>query len=118
VFEWIANYKDGSSVCQKDGFKYPSIDRSRLKSFDLLKDNKLVLRMNLSLNQKLIYRRRVQKKLLSKETFVVYIVGWQQNISGVNVQHIHIVYPDSSIETINKWGDRLYFCPNFKEYEL
>ena len=121
MINWKANYNDGSFLKQYNAkgepSKYTDIDRSMLTSFELRDESRIILKMNLSSEQKLIYRRRVQKNFFTGVDVPTYLVGWQQNVGGVNIQHIHLIYSDGSVETINKWGERLYCSPNFLECE-
>ena len=119
---WKAVYDDGTFLPQynEDGStnKYPDIDRSKLVCFILFNDGKVLLKMNLSKNQRLIFRKRIRKNMRTGEDIIVYLVGWQMLINNVSVKHIHLVFSDGSIETIPDWsGDRLYCSPNLLECE-
>ena len=109
--EWIAGYEDGTCLRQYNvnkTNKYTDIDRSRMISFTIMDGDKTVIKMNLDDGKRLIYRRRVWMDITHKTQRVVLMVGWQQNVKGVNVQHIHLISEDGCIETIPGWSKEWY----------
>ena len=91
---WNAVSSDGSCFSQynEDGSenKYIDIDRENLERFVLVdsETGKVKLVLNLDSEKKLIFRRRTAKSLDNEIKEVVYILGWQQDIAGHNVQAI------------------------------
>jgi len=91
---WNAVGNDGSYLPQynEDGKenKYTDIDRDTLERFVLTdaQTGKAKLVLNLDSEKKLIFRRRTAKSVDNEIKEVVYILGWQQNIAGHNVQAI------------------------------
>jgi hypothetical protein len=110
--QWVAGYSDGTSLTQynADGTenRYPSIDRSKLKDFSLFRDGVLLIRYHFDHpDQRLIYRRRVFLMPGEAEPRVFYLIGWQRNVKGENVQSISLlgVLPsgDTAVEVIGRW---------------
>ncbi len=119
---WRAVYEDGSGISQieNDGStnKYQDIDRTKLKFFELWKENKLLFRLHLEEGRRLIYRRRVTINMNARVKWVVYLIGWQQTIQGRNVQDIAYIFEDGHVELAGKWKDDRTFCaPNFIDCE-
>jgi len=113
---WCAVYTDGIELNQynKDGTfnKYTDISRDNLIQFVLYKNNKTVLVLHLDSNKKLIFRRRVAMKVLSDKKEVVYLVGWQENKNGVNIQQISFIFEDGHIEVVDGFkSDHKWFYP-------
>jgi hypothetical protein len=114
--QWIAIYKDGTDLKQynEDGSenRYQDIDRTKLDSFVLYQDiAKPLLWIHLETDQRLIYRRRVEKRMDGTET-VVYLAGWQQTVKGQNVQSISYIAPDGSIHQAGAFKeDHPWFYP-------
>jgi len=109
-FTWNAIYSDGEILAQYDehGVKngYENIDRTRLKSFALLADDKLLFKLHLEPGQRLIYRRRVfidpTDPTAPPQFF--YMIGWQQKIGEINTQSITYIYEDCHIEQAGIWA--------------
>lgn len=121
-FYWRAVYNDGSFLNQynDDGTnnKYPDIDRVKLEFFELWNGEKLLFRLHLEEGRRLIYRRRVGVAMGVGVTRVIYLVGWQQTINGVNVQDIAYIFSDGHVELAGKWEDDRTFCaPNLIDCE-
>jgi lysine/ornithine N-monooxygenase len=99
ILNWKVTYKDGTTLSQvnPDGTEnsYTNIDRSKLEAFQLFteKYEKLVYTLILDPEQRLIYRRRVTKDLLSDQIlYAIYLVGCQQTVNGKNIQSVsHIM---------------------------
>ena len=121
---WKAIYLDGKTLNQynedRSVNKYTDIDRSKIHSFELYKnyerwkyywtsnwelsrtsfiEKKLIFRLILEKGQRLIFRRRVAMNMQSTIKEVIYLVGWQKNIKGENVQSISYVFEDGPAET-------------------
>jgi len=114
---WRAIYTDGSFLDQynADGTenKYTSIDRTRLSKFLLLRETKPVFVLHLRPGQRLIHRRRVSIRLgarAGRET--VWIVGFQENRNGVNIQSIAFVFEDGHVELMDRFReDHVLYYP-------
>lgn len=113
MFSWKAIYKDDSCLPQfnNDGSenKYADIDRNKLSQFHLIKDDKPVVIVYLDENKKLICRRRVAKHFSGPKAGteeVVWIVGWQENRKGINVQMICFVFEDGHIEVVDRFDEK------------
>lgn len=101
MLEWTAIYNDGSILNQynedKTENKYVDIDRTRLSEFRLQrpKEGGLVFSLFLEDGQRLIYRKRTEMTM-GGSAFAFYMVGWQMNINGKNIQSIAYVYESGS----------------------
>ena len=133
---YTANYNDGTkfSFSEDDAGKgdYKKIDRTKLKSFEVYNDTKLLHRLHLEPGQRLIARRRVQKKIsgnIKRElmqiespalqmakireyeeqglipTIPIYLIGYQETIQGQNRQSITIIHQDGTTEMISAWKE-------------
>jgi len=73
---WKAIYSEGESLNQynEDGSvnKYIDIDRSKLHSFELYKEEQLIFRLILEEGQRLIFRRRVAINLEGDTKSFIY----------------------------------------------
>jgi len=120
---WKAVYKNGESLNQynEDGRanKYTDIDRAILKFFEIYKENKLIFKVHLEEGQKLIFRRRVAQQVFSGSKISVYLVGWQKNIKGENVQSIAYIFEDGRIELAGAWNEKSdwFYAPNLIKEE-
>lgn len=110
-YTWTAFYSDGTTLEQYNGeYKndYKTIDRTKLAAFGINFEGRLIYRVFLEPEQKLIYRRRpagnegehgelvVQKELI--------LVGTQQNVNGKNVQNIAYIDVESGlVQVAGKW---------------
>jgi len=106
--QWKAIYSDGTELNQYENgqeLSYYKIDQSKLKFFDLIDGDKTVLRLHLFGGRKLIYRRRVIITQQTGEQRVIYLVGWQKNINGENVQSIAYVHEDNSVLISGSWNE-------------
>ena len=129
---WRAKYSDGKHLDQIDGTSvYPNIDRTKLAAFDIIDidriipksqvvitDDKtqLLFRMFLDKGQRLIYRKRVLMDVGTSEAkSIVYMVGYQEKIRGVNKQVINYIFEDGHVEQAGQWqgGE-----PALKDYEV
>ena len=113
LFSWVAQYKDGRMLCQyrKDGTenKYTSIERDKLAFFIVkhhaTKRNVLIVHF-FRPTQKLIWRQRPGKDFFSgKERYRVWVVGWQENRNGVNVQMVSILFEDGHVEIMDQFRE-------------
>ena len=107
---WLAVYEDDSVLDQvgEDGKEngYGDIDRARLTEFRILDSDTKdpIFVMSLDSDQRLIYRRRVNMSGVTGEImWVVYLVGWQKTVGGVNVQSLNWIMPDGSIINTGKY---------------
>jgi len=114
---WKAVYKDGRNLSQfnADGTenKYPDIDRNNLLFFELLKGDSLIFRLHLEAGRRLIVRKRVIGKVFDPKSLkAVWMIGWQWNANGRNVQDIAWVFEDGHVELTGQFKE----CP-FNEPE-
>lgn len=103
--EWRAVYSDDTFLDQYSGDKenkYTDINRSKLKSFVLFRDNKPAIVLHLDSNKRLIYRKRTALHF-SPEKYEesIYLVGWQETKDNKNCQMICVLFPDGRIEAID-----------------
>jgi hypothetical protein len=121
---WVANYNDGGHISNSEIFgaksKYTDIDRSKLKSFELYLDGKLIITLHLEPGQRLIYRRRATKNIMGNENTAVHLVGWQKTINGSNVQSIAYIFEDGHIELAGQWNNKhaWFYEPKLMEEEI
>jgi len=121
--KWKAIYSDGKSLNQynedKSVNKYTDIDRSKLSSFELYKEDKLIFKLVLEEGQRLIFRRRVSSNLQGEVIGAIYLVGWQKNINGKNTQSISYILEDGCIIMAGQWDEKSNFSysPNLIEEE-
>lgn len=112
---WRAVYSDGTVLDQYNGEGepngYKNIDREKLSQFQLLKDGKVSFSLILEPGQRLIFRRRVFKKL--KEEKHLFLVGWQKD----GVQAICYLFENGSVIMAGKWKDRMFKAPVLLECE-
>lgn len=106
---WVSRYNDGTSLPQynEDGSenKYSDIDRQKLSSFELTKRvGELAFCLHLDPGQRLIFRRRVMKRS-GYTDMVVYVVGWQMNVNGKNVQSIAYLTEKGEIHMAGAWKE-------------
>jgi len=116
---WKAVYNDGTELLQESGIKYSDINREKLQQFELYKDNKLFLVINLDENKRLIFRKRVAMKVMSGDTENVYLVGWQEKVNGSNIQNILFIFEDGHIEVVDRFYEnhRWFYPIKFIEEE-
>ncbi len=122
---WRAKYSDGTHLDQIDGTSvYPKINRNKLAAFDILDldreeindKSQIMFRMFLDKGQRLIYRKRVMQDIYNKDNkAIVYMVGYQEKIRGVNKQVINYIFEDGHVEQAGQWqgGE-----PAIKDYEV
>ncbi|MCP6727657.1 MAG: hypothetical protein KJI69_06625 [Patescibacteria group bacterium] len=120
---WKAIYSDGKTLNQynedKSVNKYTDIDRNILEFFEIYRENKLILRIHLGNDKRLIYRRRITMGFSGKIKVVVYLVGWQKTVNGENVQSISYIFEDGHIEMAGAWNEKSEFAyaPNLIKEE-
>jgi len=112
ALSWKAVYKDGSMLPQlrKDGKenKYEDIDRDNLEFFELLKGEKLIFKLHLEPGRRLIVRRRTIGNFFDPSVNdVVWLVGWQWNANGRNVQDLAWIFEDGHVELTGRFKN----CP-------
>jgi hypothetical protein len=105
---WRAVYTDGSYLDAKDAAKgYADIDRTRLASFCLLKEEKVIFHLVLKPDQRLIWRKRTLLTPGAPER-VFHLVGYQKTIKGENFQCIAYVDEDGTVIMAGEWeGDHI-----------
>ena len=104
---WKAIYKDGEELNQYENgqeLSYYKIDQSRIKFFQLIDNDKAILTLHIFDGRKLIYRRRVMLKSTGEQE-VIYLVGWQKNINGENIQSIVYIHEDGTILISGAWNE-------------
>ena len=122
MLRWAAVYNDGSLLPQynEDGSenKYTDINRDILKQFLLLSTTSVRFILNLKPEFKLIYRRRTAIKMDSNVKGIIHIVGYQQNISGKNIQHINFISESTGVMEVtdgfkegHQWFYPVIFLP-------
>ena len=120
---WKAVYSDGKSLNQynedKSVNKYTDIDRSKLTSFELYNKTKLIFKLILEENQRLIFRRRVSMDFQGNTTMVVYLVGWQKTIGKENIQSISYIFEEGLIIMGGQWKEKSdwFYAPNLIKEE-
>ena len=120
---WKAIYSDGKSLNQynedKSVNKYTDIDRTALKFFELYNGNKIIIRVHLGDDKRLIFRRRVSLSMNSTITEVIYLIGWQKTIGKENIQSISYIFEDGHIEMAGAWNEESPFAyaPNLIKEE-
>ena len=119
IYEWEALYKieyenklvyASLSQYNQDGSKisYKDIPRDNLYQFILFRIgfNRPVIVVNLDCDKRLIWRMRVEKNIMSgKEICRVHLIGWQQNVRGVNQQVVFAIFPDGMIEVVDRFRE-------------
>lgn len=136
-----AIYNDGTSFSFSEDSvgtnDYQKIDRTKLTSFEIYNDTKLLHILHLEPKQQLIVRRRVREILkkrknpnwkegddiknamiATQEQIVFYMVGFQENVKGENKQSILLIYQDGHTEMISRWKEEPYSKPNLQSQEL
>lgn len=121
MLRWAAVYNDGSHLPQynEDGSenKYTDINRDILKQFILLDETSVRFILNLKPEFKLIYRLRTIK-INNDVKERVHIVGYQQNISGKNIQQINFIIDSTGVIEVtdgfrenHAWYSSINFLP-------
>ena len=126
-FYWRAIYYDGSEADQygPEGDAvargYEDIDRSHLMAFEIRdrETDRLIHRVYMGGDKRLIWRRRVYKKITGEPDVVIHLVGWQRTVQGKNVQAITFVFPDGHTELIGRWHEKhpIFHSPCLREVE-
>jgi hypothetical protein len=109
---WRAVYKDGTELSQfkEDGSenKYPDIDRGKLAFFEIHSTDSVLFRLHLEPGRRLIVRKRIIGNLFNPtDKKVVWMVGWQWNENGRNLQDIAWVFEDGHVELTGRFKE----CP-------
>jgi len=101
---WRAVYTDGAYLDSKDAEKgYESIDRDRLASFCLIRDDKVIFHLLLQKGQRLIWRKRIFLTPGHADR-VWHLVGWQKTVNGENIQCIgYVSEEDGSVIMAGEW---------------
>lgn len=106
-----------SKVIGKEAISYKVVEEPRKHE-----KTKLILRIHLGDDKKLIFRRRVSLNISStsrKNTEIIYLVGWQKNVNGKNVQSICYIFEDGHIEIAGQWKEdsEWFYAPNLIKEE-
>jgi hypothetical protein len=98
--QWQAIYHDGTIINQDDVPNSEHIDRSKLKEFRLIKNDRPIFSCLFPGDgkKKLIFRRRTFISALNETKGIVFLVGWHENVKGVSVKSICYVYEDGHVE--------------------
>ena len=109
---WRAVYRDSTSLSQvtEEGKtnKYADINRENLKYFELLDGSKLLFRLHFEPGRRLIVRKRTIGNMFNaKDKKAVWMIGWQWNANGRNVQDIAWVFEDGHVELTGRFKE----CP-------
>lgn len=119
---WTAEYSDGTVFPQYENGKehaYKDIDRTKLMAFALYtKEGHHIITIHLSPDQRLIYRRRVQKTP-GQEDIACYLAGWQETVNGRNVQSIVYVFENGQIHMAGEWDEShpWFYSPELLMFE-
>lgn len=134
-----ALYSDKTSFIfslDEEGRKsYDQIDRSKLVCFEVYDDARLIHRLFLKPQQRLIVRTKARGQIATsilkkaidenssepiplKVTSRLILVGYQETVKGENVQAITIIFPDGHTEHISNWIDFPLYAVNLKPQEL
>ncbi len=132
---WKAIYRDGTVFPQfnEDGSenKYPDINRKELEFFELRMSDgdsdRLLFKLHLEPGRKLIVRRRTTGNIILSKAVgvgngilqaplktrnVVWMVGWQWNANGRNVQDIAWVFEDGHVELTGQFKASPFNVPD------
>lgn len=118
TMSYKANYRDGTDFSYSEdevGTKpFYKIDQSKLESFELYWDGKMIHKLHLEQNQRLVLTRRTKGAFGSPEKTILYLVGYQETVNGENRQAITIIHEDGHTELISKWKAEPYGEVNIK----
>lgn len=125
-YQWLAVYQDGSVLQQfgEDGSQngYGAINREKLSEFHMIDSStgKAVFSMTLEPGQRLIYRKRVSMSEGGPPNWVIYLVGWQQTVSGKNVQSLNWIFPNGQIVNTGKFRENhpVFYGVEFMGFEI
>lgn len=118
-----AVYNDGTSFGWDEDDPpqqaYSKIDRAKLTAFELYVGDRLIHRLHLEQGQRLIVRRRPEFYRHSGELKnLVYIVGYQETVAGINRQAITAIFMDGHTELIGSWKNAPLDAVKLMEQEL
>jgi hydroxymethylpyrimidine pyrophosphatase-like HAD family hydrolase len=123
MFEWLAEYKDGSIIRQNNAFgkiiSSDEIDRDKLKTFTLICDNKIIVKLHINNNERLVYRRRVEKTIGDSE-IACHIIGWRKLVDNKICQSMMYVFEDGNIEMASDFQEnhKWFYPPILRDFEL
>ena len=107
-YTWEAELTDGTYLIeQKDAFKsvLEANKLGKLSNFLLKpqKTDKKPILVSIGGNRKLIFvRRRMNHEApYGKFMWTIHMLGWEENIKGVNIKSIMYIYPNGQIEMNN-----------------
>ena len=110
-YNWVAMYADDERFPQylPDGTeqRYAGIDRSRVVAFSLFRDEELVVSVKIPEGARLVWRRRVERKVGSAGERALHLLGWQRTVAGRNEQCIACVFEDApGVVVLDRWDER------------
>jgi hypothetical protein len=107
-YKWLAEYEDGTTIDQdKISFKeiLKANEEGKVKFFALIPKNygihkKIVVK--LGGKRRLIYFERTVGCFSGEvDPILVYLLGWQETVRGVNIKTICYIYPNGNVEINN-----------------
>jgi len=111
MLSWKAVYNDGKELPQynADGTtnKYPDIDRNKLEFFEMWDGDKLIFKLHMEPEHRLIVRQRHISKMTFKgntlNSSFVWLVGHQWTDNGKNHQSLAWIFPDGHVELTGRF---------------
>jgi hypothetical protein len=107
---WKAVYKDGTILEQHpEGGKantFRDIDQDNVVAFSLFHREREYTVL-LEDGRKLVYTKRTVLTPFKGVVRVIYILGWQKNVNGENVQSLFFI-EDDKVLMAGKWGKGLF----------
>ena len=104
-FYWTVVYEDGSELEEKDTL-FGDLIQDKIRHVIISHNAIPIFILHLSPPKRLIMFRRNRKTLNGKNIVtnsnVVFVIGWQETIRGVNTQSLCYIYPDGHIEMKDK----------------
>lgn len=120
MLHWIAHYDNGETLPQLlqngETNTYKQIDRDRLISFDIWRNEKLLFRLDLWPNaagkKHLIWRKRHRIRSDGTRT-MFHLVGWLQE----DTIQMHAVFDEGFVLSFGDWND-VFHSVKFQRQEL
>ena len=110
VYRWVVEYLDGKTVPQGEiPFRevLEANKKGEVKKFALLplkpnsKFKQLVVDLGDERRRLIYFEKTIGNTGNEFESFLVYLLGWQETIKGVNTKSIMYIYPNGNIEINN-----------------
>ena len=122
MYSWRAIYSDGTVLEQTTPSGFVSaddIDRRKVVSMSLLRNNIVIVTLHLDQGQRLIYRKRVNK-CIGAEDEVCHILGWRQTVDEKVIKSICYYFEDGRIELAGQFkeGHPWFYSPTLREFEV